>query len=553
MKKNITTIFSAIFVLVSFISANKISAQTCNNTTVSYTDWECQYIFGSAVCIDTGTQTVPGTCTWDGFNCTGQVHVENGCRIISNNCVISTGQLPFFCSIYNPPTSTPTPTPSSTPLPPGDPCSSTYTDPNHAICNGGTCGPCERERVLRSNINGQTCGTYCEPRPQCSTCATSTPTPTPTPTPVPCTITITNGQPITVEETESTTITASYSQNINPGGPTSRQVVFSNTSAGGKFTTPDDFSINPASVAVTSLQNSAQTTLTGISNNTALGQITAEYVVNGISYCSTAASVDIIDQSLLSDAWFQVTGGHIISNSDISSNVPSAYSLINNGNGGYPGVPFFGSSLDYGSGTLSSQNWRANTNIASISAKYNFDYFKNKVNSQVAPLEITSSSIAASSLNSGGTDLNGYSYFQRTGDLTLSSGDLFMSANRKVVLLVDGNVQLSARMQPAGTGSTNFLMIIASGNITISPTLTDNANPALWGIYVTDGALSTGAGSTKIRIRGSVFANNVNLERDLGATNSTTAGEHFIFEPYLLLNYPSTISKTNIVWQEVSP
>ncbi|MBI5448900.1 hypothetical protein HY948_01130, partial [Candidatus Gottesmanbacteria bacterium] len=141
------------------------------------------------------------------------------------------------------------------------------------------------------------------------------------------------------------------------------------------------------------------------------------------------------------------------------------------------------------------------------------------------------------------------------GDMT-TSGDWTVADGETIVFLVDGNLTLGGKVNITGTG---FVSFIASGNITVDPSVgvaAASSNPALEGIYIASGTFqsgSSGVGTERLVVKGSVIANSFLLQRDLGDTNTTTAAELFLYNPALLFHMPKDMMDVPYFWQEVAP
>ncbi len=152
-------------------------------------------------------------------------------------------------------------------------------------------------------------------------------------------------------------------------------------------------------------------------------------------------------------------------------------------------------------------------------------------------------------LSSGWLDANGYRWIRTTGDLELSNSGGIDLASNKVILFVNGNLTFNSNMTRLNvTNASGFLMVVANGNITVS-----GATAFIDGIYVGNN-FSTGNSSTQFSVYGSVIANGtINLQRDLLASNQTTAAETFNYIPAFLLRIPSDFNQRIIRWREVAP
>ena len=187
----------------------------------------------------------------------------------------------------------------------------------------------------------------------------------------------------------------------------------------------------------------------------------------------------------------------------------------------------------------------------------NYGTLARQIPSTVTFNTISSQSIEGTSLTSGGTATGSYYWYKYDGgtsglDLTIASN--ITLGTRKVVLLVE-NADVYLNGNVSLTDGSGFLAVLVGekpdgtkGNIYINPTVTN-----LEGIYLSDNAFLTGAGTSQLTIRGSVAAlGGISLQRDL-ADDSTTPAEYFEFAPDQLLLFPPQLNIKRYRWKEVSP
>lgn len=264
-------------------------------------------------------------------------------------------------------------------------------------------------------------------------------------------------------------------------------------------------------------------TVTGVSPTTPNITITASAWMNGVVRCTGTATVTVTNPG----PWWQVKDGDITAeNGGILSTVPAATYFDTDGAGGFPGVPtYYNGSLNYGSGLLSTKQWSANTQT-SQSRRFDYSYFNNLIPSDfVSP-----------------TTYDGYVWTKINGPHTLSATDFTTSKN---VLFVNGDLNITGNI--ALTDGTGFFLAIVSGNINISPTVTN-----LEGIYLSDGTFSTGAGTVQLQTRGSVASyGGISLLRNL--TNNTQPAELFTFAPDQIALFPEKLGFRRTRWTEVAP
>jgi len=116
------------------------------------------------------------------------------------------------------------------------------------------------------------------------------------------------------------------------------------------------------------------------------------------------------------------------------------------------------------------------------------------------------------------------------------------------IYFVDGNLNISSNSPVAGP-STQTMMVIVSGNITIQPDVTQ-----LKGIYIADGSISAaGDSSNQLIINGMLYAGGeVRLSRSFETkrTNNTTPAVKVNYSPGLIFNLPPEIMRILSGWRE---
>lgn len=129
---------------------------------------------------------------------------------------------------------------------------------------------------------------------------------------------------------------------------------------------------------------------------------------------------------------------------------------------------------------------------------------------------------------------------------------------RDYVFLIEDNLRIESNIK-VNPGST--VTFIVSGDIIISPDVTE-----LDGIYSADGSfitqgITTGANDTQLTIEGNVIVNaglnagkRFDQRRDLGDTqNAVCPAVRFVTRPDFILNGPELLRYTNYVIQEIAP
>ena len=252
--------------------------------------------------------------------------------------------------------------------------------------------------------------------------------------------------------------------------------------------------------------------------------------------------------------WFQVRDADLFANGNIVSRIPTTCTpafgcnpyFELNGGGNYPGVPMYAASLTLGVGNLSTTGWRTNTTYQGT--QYNY----NTLNALI-PAAVTFNTIGGGAVNwsnlTTGTPYNGYYWQRRTGDLSISGGNV--GAGR-AVLFVQGNLYINSDVSLApGSG---FLAVVVSGNIYIAPGVTN-----LNGLFLANGNIFTGAGSSRLNVTGALVGwGGITLQRDLdpsrtSGANNTGPAEVITAAPDLLMNFPKEMMRDSLTWREIAP
>ncbi len=262
-------------------------------------------------------------------------------------------------------------------------------------------------------------------------------------------------------------------------------------------------------------------------------------------------------------AWWQTKGGDVMSGDNLVSKIPATCTgacipdLILDApspqGSGYPGVAVYGTGYDFsdgsGVGITSTKNWLAQSTYTGKT--YNYNYFDTLVPSDVTFVNV-SGSVGGGTFVSQGTPNKGYVWFKSTGDLTINS-NINLSA-RKVILLVNGNLTIQGPINV--TDGQGFFLTVVSGTTSFDPSLGGSSgSPSIEGMFLSDGGISTGGGNVAFYERGSIVANGgLNLQRNLGTTNNkTNPAEVFEYAPDMILNFPRSLARSKIIWQEVAP
>lgn len=246
------------------------------------------------------------------------------------------------------------------------------------------------------------------------------------------------------------------------------------------------------------------------------------------------------------NGWFQTQGGDVHSAGSISSPLPAG-EVFSQDLDGYPGViSYGGTSTGFDENSVSSKKWLVQDPSINL-ARFNYDYFSKDIATSPIPCADPNTAACWANLPTG-------NYFYE-GNLEMPGGETTIHKN-KIFLLVDGNVLINKRIKlNEGGFQDGFLAIVAKGNIVIDGSVTEaGKNPALEGVYIADGVISTGSSANTFTGRG-VFVgwSGIILGRDLGDGNQMTPAETFIYWPELLITAANDIMKSTMSWTEIAP
>ncbi len=527
-------------------------------------------------------ETCQSSCTWvpNGTqNCTGPG--DSLCTRITISCPDQNGTPQSkFCSISG----TPTPTPGPTSPPGWQACNSCncghgaggtgecQLDPNGVcqwnpcFCAGVGCGGGGSDPCPNDSCAGSCCNYTCVTQPCIVTadCAPSS-----------------SGQPVICAW--GTNPNGLYCRNANcpnntvPGSicACSGGLVCGQACAGGctgnstcRYTTaPGGSCVGGASTYCIGDTGNGTNTYNPsyITPQCASGDTGNKYLYNTATGQSSGFTQAQIDSTCKPGPWFQVKDGDVITNGRIQSLIPLACSLPTctpyfdlNGTGTFPGVVVYGSSVapnfavSGGAGTVSSKKWLANTSY--MGKTYNYSYFEGLIPGDVLVNDIPTDTISGSYLNANGTPSHGFVWFRRNGNLTIT-GNVNVNSTRKYIILVKGgNLTVSSNIRVSKVGDGFFLTVV-NGNIFFDPTLTSTlGTPAVEGLFLADGTIHTGAGTSQLYVRGSMAAlGGFFLERDLGNSNGGTPAEVVEYAPDFLFSYPRDLAKSRVIWREIAP
>ena len=260
-------------------------------------------------------------------------------------------------------------------------------------------------------------------------------------------------------------------------------------------------------------------------------------------------------------AWWQVKDGDVWSKGNLQSLVPGGKVFLDDGDGGFPGIPAYVGSINSGSGSISAKNWNAASSY--LGKTFDYAYFYSLIPSGVVPYQITTPTISDNNyFVNNGAESGGYYWYKFDGqamgsDLTISANDLEFNGNRKTILFVD-SANLILNGNPSGkikVNSGGFLMVIVGkdagsgkGEIRVAGSV-----ETLDGIYQADNKFLTLSGSDQLVVTGSVAVayGSINLNRNLA--NNSEPAELFIYSPTLFFNYPPGFMVHKVQWREIAP
>jgi len=243
------------------------------------------------------------------------------------------------------------------------------------------------------------------------------------------------------------------------------------------------------------------------------------------------------------EAWFKTVGGDVHAATDISSSLPSG-EVFSEPLDGYPGiVSYGGSAAGFGSGAVSSRGWLANSDYEGKT--FGYDYFAKGLTTSSVECDNPADSNWWRAIDGN------YLYPASCGDLSTPGSTITINNKRKLVILVEGNLNINEKIR---IDSDSFLAFVVQGNIYISGDVTDDGvNPALEGAYLCDGVIYTGS-SDKTFVGRGLFVGwqGIILQREL-ADNRTEPAEEFIYRPDFMASAASSLLKSSISWTEIAP
>jgi len=221
---------------------------------------------------------------------------------------------------------------------------------------------------------------------------------------------------------------------------------------------------------------------------------------------------------LIQDSWWQASEGGVIGNSKVTGQIPITCTtncqISLNGLVAAPTVE-----NDTTKSLENSQSWfysATPAKLANVNTNYSYFYSQYFVKKGIGTTLIGNKTIT--SISDLGSDTN-YIYF------------------------IDGDLNINGNI----VNTNNFLMIIVSGDITVSQDA-DRVD----GILVANNIYANGASNTQLVFNGSLFAfNNVDFSRDYidRVINNSTPAVVVNYNPKLIFNLPGSVAKVLTDWQ----
>ena len=258
-------------------------------------------------------------------------------------------------------------------------------------------------------------------------------------------------------------------------------------------------------------------------------------------------------------AWFNILDGDLYSEDDLDISIPSSQYLVENStlsnSSGVGGLAMVGGNfVNPPSDQRSRRGWaidnyQLNSAVAApsyttLQAKYGYD------EATVLPAN------NLASLTSDGV------YKYSAGDLIINGPQSLPSTTVKAVIFVDQNLLINGDFTsavPSNDADLNTvlsyryqfapsLVFIVAGNLTISPSVN-----AIYGLYLIGGQVSSGVGSERLYIYGSLTSlpgGSLALERDLASANADYPAEMVIGMPKYYFTLVDLVGESIVAWQE---
>ncbi|MFH1970858.1 MAG: Ig-like domain-containing protein [Patescibacteria group bacterium] len=319
-------------------------------------------------------------------------------------------------------------------------------------------------------------------------------------------------------------------------------------------------SVNPT----TDLEASYLTSALGLSQGST--NITANAIISSLSRCSDSALITVTPPG----AWWQIKNSDISTSGSLTSYIPNGCTLPTcspyfslDGEGGYPGIPFYSNSYFFGTDkNISTTNWIAQTSM-SIRQNYNYSFFERQIPASTVINEIVNNSVQGEYFLNNGIENDGYYWFKYQGD----NDDFYINSDlnlgdRKVILLLNGkNLHIEGKIN-LNDGLGFFIALAGknndgnNGNVYFSSNITGAVDglPELEGLFFAENSIYTGSTNSQLHIRGSLVGlSGIYLQRDLEDNNSLYSSELIEYAPDLILLFPSELKNSKIKWSEIAP
>ncbi len=578
----------------------EVYAQSCTG------GMDCCQQSTTGTCV--GHTAYDGDCSWPGDSYCGPGDVYPDCSYSTSNqrmetvaCVsggngscyvpsaCSTGA--FFpcggaaCLWVQPPPTTPAPPP---PPPPGSggALGCTFTGWSVAAACGGSCAPTQKLYTAQYSPAGCSAYQVCNHE---SVCDVNTTPITPPPPPPSC---IFNGY--TAAPTCGTGGCAAgerlYTGNYTPAGCTASSTCNAESSCytsctmtlkpisldgTGDTDTGLVLAVNPPScpisnVTFASANGTVASAAPGPDSAAAYQTAIVATGVGTTSYTATATTTQGISFIATAPivvgnppAWFQTIDGDAISLGSINDPIPAtclgpclAYMNIDPPPN-HPGLAIGRGSITTGAGRVSAPNLQVPNSQPDPGIVIDtYDFYFNRINSpliQNITEPVLDQWVVDNRIRPFPT-YRGYHLVHIPCTAGTAHTGNFDMLNLRTILYIDCN--LSVEGDTTVTPGQGTIVTVVQGDIDVAPTVTE-----VGGIYSCDGTFHTGTNTPvstdppnddPLHVKGTVACEDVELERDL-EDNSQTPAEVFEYQPDQTMQFPSFLSKKNLIWREVAP
>ncbi|MGI6278258.1 MAG: hypothetical protein ACOYJ8_00335 [Patescibacteria group bacterium] len=274
--------------------------------------------------------------------------------------------------------------------------------------------------------------------------------------------------------------------------------------------------------------------------------------------------------------WFQGQSGNVYGHNGVSSLVSSSvsdwarYFSLDSGDFGSSAIiaspqgtaKEFGDALAATKSNPDNDDWLVEADLSRLADRYTYNYFAslldlNQANEEIVWVEGGEGDAVVNAIN-GNPSKEVFVYQEPGGDGTLLFTDSADFSGRKVIVLFDGDVEVSLedgeQLAPA-----DFFALIASGSINFTGNTGDTSGvyigtASALGVFVAGDQITTSVSSSRFIGRGIFFARNgFSLGRDLGSNNETLSAEFFRFDPKYFFTAPKVFRYSPQIWQELAP